>query len=81
MDRTLKAKAASILKNTYPNLKPVYITILDGHPVVAASSNKSGPSSMNHYMIDMDREKAYTLAVSGCIDKLSDAVLKECEVY
>ena len=81
MDKTIKTESAAILKKTYPKLKPIYITILNGDPVIAATYDANDPFLTNHYIIDLKKKKAYTLAVPAVIDRLVEAVQKDCEEY
>lgn len=70
--------AVEILKKQHPGIIPIYLTLFDDCPVIAATFDKSDPFLTQFYLIDLSKKDAHTIAVNTCLDSLANALKGYC---
>lgn len=78
MDGKTINDAVEILKKQNPGIIPIYLTLFDDCPVVAATLDKSDPFLTQFYIVDLAKKEAYTIAVNTCLDSLVNALKGYC---
>lgn len=74
MDSKTINNAVDILKKQYPGIIPIYLTVFDNLPVIAATFDKSDPFLTQFYLIDLSKKEAHVIAVNTCLDSLANAL-------
>lgn len=76
MGNNLKETIKAILKKEYPEMEPIFYTMVDGHPILAASEDKKDPWKTQHFAVDLERKTLVSFSAISMINELMEAVEK-----